>query len=86
MIEHMMIVGATIAGVVGHILKKLIQEREASPSLQLKGYLMTNPYKTVMVVFYAFGGVAGLYAMDSASWYSALITGFAANSLSGKSD
>ena len=84
--EHALIAVATLAGVIGHILKKLIQVRETTPTMHLKDYLTTNPYKTAMVIFYAFGGVAGLYAMDSVSWYSALITGFAANSLSGKSD
>ena len=86
MMEHLLIALATIAGIAGHILKKLIQRRESDKTLSLKQYLTANPYKTMMVVFYAGGAVAGLYMTDTATYYTALLAGFSANSLSGKSD
>jgi hypothetical protein len=86
MIEHILIVLATAAGVAGHILKKLVQQREADKTLQLQRYLTENLYKTALTVFYAGGAVAGLYMTDTVSAYTALLAGFSANSLSGKSD
>lgn len=84
--EHILIALATVAGVAGHILKKLVQQRELDPTLQLRRYLTENPYKTALTVFYACGAVAGLYMTDTESYYTALLAGFGANSLSGKSD
>jgi len=82
-----LIVGAgTLAGIVGHVLKKVIQARESDGTFGLKTFLTTYPYKTAMTVFYAIGGTAGLYFTDTATFYTALVVGFAANSLSGKSD
>lgn len=86
MIEHVLIALATVAGVAGHILKKIVQQRESDPSLQLKQYLTQNPYKTALTVFYAVGAVGGLYMTDTVTYYTALLAGFSANSLSGKSD
>lgn len=81
------IVGAgTLAGVVGHILKKIITEREEHPDFGIKQFLTMYPYKTAMTVFYALGGTAGLYFTDTATFYTALVVGFASNSLSGASD
>lgn len=86
MIDELIIAGGTLVGVAGHVLKKVIQQRESDKTFSLKRYLMENPYKTAMTVFYAGGGVAGLYFSDTATFYTAIVTGFAANSLSGKSD
>lgn len=83
---HGLIVGGAILGVIGHVLKKVIQQRETDNTFSLHQYLTLYPYKTAMTFFYAAGGVAGLYFSDSASFYTALVTGFAANSLSGASD
>ena len=84
--DYLLIAVATFAGVSGHILKKVITEREKNAVFSLRDYLTMYPYKTAMTVFYAVGGVVGLYYADSASVYTALVTGFAANSLSGASD
>lgn len=86
MIEQLLIVLATTAGVGAHILKKVVQQRESDRTFSLKKYLTENPYKVALTFFYGAAGVAGLYVSDSASVYSALVTGFAANSLSGASD
>ena len=89
MIEYMdyLIVGAgTLVGVVGHVLKKVITEREKDNTFGIKRFLTMYPYKTIMTVFYAVGGTAGLYFSDTQSFYTALVVGFAANSLSGASD
>ena len=75
-----------ILGVAGHVLKKVIQRREVEQGFSLKAYLTLYPYKTAMTLFYAIGGVAGLYFSGTAEFYTALLTGFAANSLSGASD
>ena len=86
-ISGYLVVGAgTLAGIVGHILKKVIQARENDANFGLKAFLTSYPYKTAMTVFYAIGGTAGLYFTDTATFYTALVVGFAANSLSGKSD
>lgn len=86
MIDQVLIVLATVTGVAGHILKKLVQQREQDKTIQLKRYLTENPYKTALTVFYAAGAVAGLYMTETQSVYTALLAGFSANSLSGKSD
>lgn len=82
-----LIVGAgCLSGIAGHVLKKVIQQRESDATFTLKQFLVLYPYKTAMTVFYAVGGTAGLYFSDTASFYTALVVGFAANSLSGASD
>jgi hypothetical protein len=75
-----------VLGVAGHILKKIVQQRETDQTVHLKAYLTKHPYKTALMVFYAVGGVSGLYMTDTASFYTALLAGFTANSLSGKVD
>ncbi len=75
-----------IIGVAAHIIKKVIETRETVKEFSLKMYLTENPYKTIMVVFYAVAGAAGLNMDGSLTFYTALVTGFAANSLSGKAD
>ena len=84
--NYLIVASGTLAGVVGHVLKKVITAREKDPDFGLKRFLTTYPYKTAMTVFYAVGGTAGLYFTDTATFYTALVVGFAANSLSGKSD
>ena len=84
--EHVLIGVGTIAGVFGHVLKKLVQERQQNKALHLKQYLTDNPYQTALVVFYAGAAVAGLYMTETQSVYTAIMAGFTANSLSGKSD
>ena len=73
-----------ILGVVGHIVKKVVELRETDHTFSLRRYLIENPYKTFMVVFYAGGGAVGLYMDGTLSIYTAIVTGFAANSFSGK--
>jgi len=85
-LNHGLIVGGALLGVIGHVLKKVIQQREADNTFSLKQYLTLYPYKTAMTFFYAAGGVAGLYFSGTEAFYTALLTGFAANSLSGASD
>ena len=85
-IECLIVGSGTMAGVIGHVLKKVIQQRESDTSFGLRQFLTSYPYKTAMTLFYAIGGTAGLYFTDTATFYTALVVGFAANSLSGKSD
>ena len=85
-IEYLIVGSGTMAGVIGHVLKKVIQQRESDTSFGLRQFLTSYPYKTAMTLFYAIGGTAGLYFTDTATFYTALVVGFAANSLSGKSD
>ncbi len=82
--EYVWIVIAILAGVTAHIVKKVIEERETDKTFSLKKYLTLNPYKTFMVLFYAGAGAAGLYVDGTLTIYTAVVTGFAANSLSGK--
>ena len=84
--EYLLIVFGLLAGVCAHVVKKVIQRRELDKAFSLKQYLTENPYKTVMILFYAAVGAAGLYYDGSLTIYTAAVTGFAANSLSGKSD
>lgn len=86
MTEHILIALATIAGISAHIIKKVVQKRTTDSTFSLKRYLTEFPYKTMMTVFYAGAGVAGLYYAGDQSAYTALTVGFAANSLSGASD
>ena len=85
-LEYAFIVIALLLGVVAHIVKKVIQQREMDKTFSLSRYLTENPYKTFMTIFYAAAGAAGLHMDGSLSIYTAIVTGFAANSLSGKSD
>ena len=85
-LPHGLVIAGAFLGVVGHVLKKVIQQRESDATFSLHKYLTMYPYKTAMTFFYAAGGVAGLYFSGTAEFYTALLTGFAANSLSGASD
>jgi hypothetical protein len=82
--EYLLIGAGLLLGIVAHIVKKVIEQRELDKTFSLKRYLMENPYKTFMVVVYAVGGAAGLHMDGSLTVYTALITGAAANSFSGK--
>jgi hypothetical protein len=85
-VDHALVAGGLLFGVFGHILKKVIQVRQTDASFHLTTFLTMYPYKSIMTLFYAVGGVAGLYWSGSAEFYTALTVGFAANSLSGASD
>lgn len=85
-LDHALVVSGLLFGVVGHILKKVIQVRQSDSSFHLSTFLTMYPYKSVMTLFYAVGGLAGLYWSGTAEFYTALTVGFAANSLSGASD
>ena len=85
-LHHGGVVAGVIFGIAGHILKKVIQVREELPTFSLRDFLTMYPYKTAMTVFYAVGGTAGLYFSGTEELYTALLVGFAANSLSGASD
>ena len=82
--EYFWIVVGLLSGVVAHIVKKVIEQRDSDKSVSLKKYLTENPYKTFMVVFYAVAGAAGLYVDGTLTIYTAIVTGAAANSFSGK--
>ena len=66
------------------IVKKVIELRETDITFSLKRYVTENPYKTFMVLVYAVAGAAGLYMDGSLTFYTAVVTGAAANSFSGK--
>lgn len=86
MIEYLGIFLGVVMGVIAHVVKKVIQQRETDREFSLMKFLKQNPYKTFMVVFYACAGCAGLYVDGSLTIYTAVVTGFAANSLSGAGD
>lgn len=73
-------------GVIGHLLKKIVAERQKNPDFGARRFLAMYPYRTAMTLFYAIGGTAGLYFTDTATFYTAMVVGFASNSLSGASD
>lgn len=75
---------ALMFGIIAHIVKKVIEVRESDRTFSMKRYLTENPYKTFMVFFYAIGGAFALHMDGTLSVYTAIVTGFAANSLSGK--
>lgn len=85
-VEYALVGLGLVLGVVAHIIKKVIEQRETDTTFSLKRYLVERPYKTFMVLFYAVGGTVGLYMDGTLSIYTALVTGFAANSLSGKGE
>jgi hypothetical protein len=82
--ELAIIAAGLLLGIVAHIVKKVIEQRELDHSFSLKRYLVENPYKTFMVLVYAVGGAAGLHMDGSLTLYTAIVTGAAANSFSGK--
>ena len=83
-LDYALVGGGLVLGVIGHIIKKVVELRESDHSFSLKRYLVENPYKTFMVVFYAGAGAVGLHMDGTLSIYTAIVTGFAANSFSGK--
>lgn len=82
--EYWPIALGLLLGVLAHIIKKVIEQRELDRSFSLMRYLTENPYKTFMVLVYAIGGAAGLHMDGSLTIYTAMVTGAAANSFSGK--
>lgn len=85
-LENGVIVGGLLLGIVAHIVKKVITHRESDVKYGITQFLKDNPYKTFMTFFYAGAGLMGLYVMGDVSIYTAILTGFSANSLSGASD
>lgn len=84
-LQQYVIIGlGLLLGIVAHIVKKVIELRETDHSFSFKRYIVENPYKTFMVVVYAVGGAAGLHMDGTLSLYTAIVTGAAANSFSGK--
>ena len=76
-----------IIGIAAHIVKKVIQQREnGDKGYGIKQFFRDNPYKTFMTFFYGGAGLMGLYVIGDVSIYTAILTGFSANSLSGASD
>lgn len=82
--EYWPVTAGLLIGVLAHIIKKVIEQREMDHSFSFKKYLTQNPYKSLMVLVYAIGGAAGLAMDGSLTVYTAIITGAAANSFSGK--
>jgi hypothetical protein len=83
---YLSVAAGALLGVAAHVIKKVVTQREHDKTFSLPKYLSENPYRVIMTVFYAAAGVAGLIAAGDVSFYTALVTGFAANSLSGASD
>ena len=82
--QYWPIAAGLVLGVLAHIIKKVIELRETDRTFSLVKYLTQNPYKTFMVLVYAIGGAAGLAMDGSLTIYTAMVTGAAANSFSGK--
>jgi len=82
--ELAIVAAGLLLGIIAHIVKKVIEQRELDKTFSLKRYLVENPYKTFMVLVYAVGGAAGLHMDGSLTLYTAIVTGAAANSFSGK--
>jgi len=82
--EYLPVFAGLLLGIIAHIIKKVIEQRESDRTFSLKKYLTENPYKTFMVFVYAIGGAAGLHMDGSLTIYTAIVTGAAANSFSGK--
>ena len=73
-----------LLGIAAHIVKKVIELREVDRTFSLKRYIMENPYKTFVVFVYSIGGAATLHGVGDLSFATAVITGAADNSFSGK--
>ena len=83
-LEYAVVAGGLLLGIVAHIVKKVIELRETDHTFSFKRYVKENPYKTFMVFVYAIGGAATLHGAGELGFASAIITGAAANSFSGK--
>lgn len=70
-------------GVVGHFLKKIVEARQSDAGYSIRRQFTEKPYKSMLTFFYAGAGLAGLYMAGDVSVYSAVVVGFASNSLSG---
>ena len=77
---------ALLAGVVGHVLKKLIQVRNTDKTFSLKKYLVSYPYKTALMVFVAAGVFLHLLDEGTLSVSTAFLAGFSASSAGGSGD
>ena len=84
MIEaHLVPALALVLGTFVHILKKVMQERQANNAFHLDDYLMAWPYQTVVSVLMSVGGYFGLMAAGELSAASAFLMGVTANSMAG---
>jgi hypothetical protein len=81
--EHLMPGVMLVVGIACHILKKVVERRQADISFQLKDYLIGYPYQTAVSVLMAVGGYVGLHAMGDLTMSSAFLAGVTANSLAG---
>lgn len=71
----------TLLGVATHVLKKIIEIRQADDSFHLKDYLTKYPYQTSLIVIGALGGFFLLQEINQLTYASAFGMGFVANSV-----
>ena len=83
MIEYLLTGGALFAGIIVHVMKKVIERRQQNVNFSLKDYLMQYPYQTVTCVMMGVGAYFGLISGDSLTMSSAFLAGIASNSLAG---
>lgn len=86
LLDYVFAIIALLAGIAGHVLKKVIQLRNTDKTFSLKKYLISYPYKTALMVFVAAG--AFLYLLDDGtlSLATAFMAGFSASSAGGTGD
>lgn len=72
---------AMLAGVVTHIVKKVIERRQKNADFSLREYLLAYPYQTYFVIMSGIGGYLVLMTAGSLTVSSAFLAGVAANSL-----
>ena len=80
---HLVPALALVLGTFVHILKKVIQERQANNAFHLNDYLMAWPYQTIVSVLMSVGGYLGLMAMGELTPAAAFLMGVTANSIAG---
>lgn len=71
----------TALGLASHILKKLIEIRQADENYHLRNYINRYPYQTLLVFLGAIGGFFLLMELNQLTYASAFGMGFIANSV-----
>ena len=74
---------ALLAGVVVHVLKKVVEKRQSNADFSLVDYLTAYPYQTAVSIMMSVGGYIGLMSTGDLNGPAAFLMGVTANSLAG---
>ncbi len=84
--ETLYLILALLAGTFTHLIKKVVERRQANSTFSLKAWLTAYPYKTILTLMAGVGGFLGLQAAGELTMASSFMVGYMANSLGGTAE